>query len=304
MDQTIESVLELHEQAFKKLDGIPETITYDNMTTVGKHVGPGEIWINPKFKAFAKKYGFKVIILPPGKKDRHGLVERPFHYIENNCLKGREFLDFEHLRSHGQLWLDNKANVRVHGSLRERPVDRLEKERHFLEKHPDNKFEMYKEINNRLIHRDFCVIVDTNRYSVHPDLVGKKANIRIYKERLEIWVDNKQEAIHVLLEGKYGKAVLVEHDAAYRGTNYQSVLLKKAILRLGEPAESYFTGLKRERGKAAGYHLQRILKMADRYGSDVVSGAISHAMRHGVYNADAIERIISGKNIKKRRINP
>jgi len=42
----------------------------------------------------------------------------------------------------------------------------------------------------------------------------------------------------------------------------------------------------------------RILKYADRYGADVVSGALAHATRFDSFSADAVLRIIQGKNIK------
>ena len=87
---------------------------------------------------------------------------------------------------------------------------------------------------------DFCIVNDTNRYSVHPDLVGKKATIRLYHDYLEIWIDNKLAARHVYSEGKYKRVVLPEHEAAYRGSSFQSELLKKAFLRLGESAKTYF----------------------------------------------------------------
>ena len=301
-NETIDKVIDLHETAFKAMDGVPETITYDNMTTVGKHIGPGEIWINPQFQAFADKYGFKIIILPPGAKDRHGMVERPFHYIENNCLKGREFNDFDHLQDHGLWWLDNKANVRMHGTLRERPIDRLLREKSFLKPLPSKKFEQYREIE-RVIQRDFCIVIDTNRYSVHPDFVGNRAKVRLYNDRLEIWVSDTRIARHTYDNGRFQRQVLPEHEAAFRGKCFQAELLKNAFLRLGELAKSYFEGLQRERGKAAGYHLQRILKLADRYGSDVVTGALAHAQRHGVYNADAVSRVIHGKTLRKKGRN-
>jgi transposase len=75
VDETIESVIDLHKRAFNELGAVPETMTYDNMTTVGFHK-KGEVWINPQFKAFARDYGFEIIILPPGSKDRHGMVWR------------------------------------------------------------------------------------------------------------------------------------------------------------------------------------------------------------------------------------
>lgn len=119
LDETIDNVIRLHEGAFQELGAVPATITYDNMTTVGFHKGPGEVWINPRFKSFAEKLGFEVIILRPGAKDRHGMVERPFHYIENNFLAGREFADTEDLNRRGEVWRHQTANVRIHGTLSE-----------------------------------------------------------------------------------------------------------------------------------------------------------------------------------------
>jgi transposase len=68
LDETIESVIALHEGFFHELNGVPEIITYDNMTTVGFHRGSEEVWINPRFKAFAEEYGFDLVILPPAPK--------------------------------------------------------------------------------------------------------------------------------------------------------------------------------------------------------------------------------------------
>jgi len=149
-----------------------------------------------------------------------GAVERPFHYIENNYLKGREFNDLKYLDDHRHFWLDNVANVRIHGTLRERPVDRLKREIPFLKPLPSKKYEIYKEIERR-VQRDFCIVNNTNRYSVHPDLVGKGAKVRLYHDYLEIWVDNKIAARHVYNEGKYQRNVLPEHEATYKGSSFK-----------------------------------------------------------------------------------
>ena len=79
-------------------------------------------------------------------------------------------------------------------------------------------------------------------------------------------------------------------------------LLKHAFLRLGQPALSYYDGLKKHRGAAAGYHLQRILSLVDRHGADVVTGALAHAQRYGAYSGDAIVRIIKGKGHRKNAV--
>lgn len=299
-DETIDHVIRLHEEAFNELQGVPATISYDNMTSVGFHKGPGDVFINPRFRAFADEYGFRIIILPPGAKDRHGMVERPFHYIENNFLAGRAFSDLEELNHRGDLWRHKTANVRIHGTLRERPMDRLKRERPFLKPLPHMVDTAYYREVNRLIQRDFCVRINTNSYSASPKFVGQCAKVRLYKEHLEIWVAGAMDCRHVYCQGRHHRQVLPEHENAFKKLTSQKTLLEAAFLRIGEPAKTYYEGLKRQKGSAAGYHLQRILKMADRYGSDVVRGALSYAQRYGAYSADSIIRVIHGQALRRK----
>jgi transposase len=299
LDQTIESVIALHEQAFQELGAVPEIMTYDNMTTVGRHVGPGKVWINPIFERFAKEYGFKIVILQPGKKERHGMVERPFHYIENNFLKGREFRDLEDLNQRMDHWRANKANVRIHGTLREKPMARLERERSFLKPLSRNlSNQVYKEVE-RLVHADFCIAVDCYRYSVDPSLIGEHVQVRLYKEHLEIWLHNQMHCRHVYATGQDQRQILPEHQQRYKSMSGQKHLLEQAFLRLGETARMYYQGLLIEKKGAAGYHMQRILKLADRHGQEVVLGALNHAAKYGAYDAETLLRVIQGKKLRR-----
>ena len=297
-DETLESVIRLHEEAFMELGAIPEIITYDNMTTVGRHTGPGKIWINPTFKRFAEEYGFEIKILRPGAKERHGKVERPFHYIEHNFLAGREFNDMGDLNERADQWRWNKANVRMHGTLKQRPMDRLLREKPYLKPLPTKAEKVfYKEVD-RKINVDFCVVIDKIRYSVDPCLIGETAKVRLYNDHLEIWVNNELHCEHVYTQKK--RQVLPEHEEIYKKMTGQRHLLEDAFLRLGEPTQKFYEGLQEKRKSAAGYHLQRILKYADLYGSDVVAGALAYASKYRAFSADSVLRIISGKKLDSK----
>jgi hypothetical protein len=188
--------------------------------------------------------------------------------------------------------------------LRERPVDRLQRERPFLQPLPQSQADAFYREVDRQIHRDFCVAIDTNRYSASPHLIGLDAKVRLYKDHLEIWVNSKLDCRHMYVKGRLERQVLPEHEKAYKEITGQHQLLKDAFLRLGPQAQTYYEGLRRERGGAAGYHLQRILQLADRCGSDVIAGALAHAMRYGAYSAEAILRITRGKPLKVNRQTP
>jgi transposase len=296
LDETLETLVALHEEAFAIIGAIVPLLSYDNMTTVGRHVGPGEVWINPRFKAYADGCGFDIRIIAPGKPNQHASVERPFGYIENNCLRRRRFRfdDLADLNRHAEWWCNEVANVRIHGTTRQRPIDLLKRERLYLKPLPAQRCESYRAVE-RTVWRDFCVRVDNSWYSVHPRHIGKNATVHIYTDRLEVFIDDTLEAVHVRSAEPHKHHVLPEHEDAFKQRTPSRLLLRQAFVRLGEVAQGYYEGLKAQRGRGAGHHIQRILKLADRYGADIVCGAMAHSARYGNYSADAVVRVISGR---------
>lgn len=297
LDEQLETLLRLHDEAFAELQAIPPLMTYDNMTTVGRHTGPGEIWLNPRFEAYMKENGFSVKLISPGKPNQHASVERPFHYVENNCLRRRRFRfdSLEDLRQHARWWCSHVANVRIHGTTRERPIDRLQRERPLMLPLPSARAEIAKTLR-RTVPRDWCVRIDGSSYSVppRPQYIGQTCTVLLYPERLEILVGGEVIAVHAR-HSEPGRHVLPEHEAEFKRSTPSRRLLEQAFLRLGNTARDYHQGLLAERGKGAGYHVQRILRMADRYGSSVVMGAMAQSARYGNYSADAVARVIAGR---------
>jgi len=179
-------------------------------------------------------------------------------------------------------------------TTRERPVDRLARERPLMNPLPRVRAQAYQRIE-RKVSRDFCVRVDNNRYSVAPKFVGKKSVVRLYDERLEVVIDGQVVAHHTRRMQPGGRHVLREHEEEFKRSTPSRHLLEQAFLRLGQSAQAYHQGLIAERGKGAGYHIQRILRLADRYGSAVVLGAMAQTARYGNYSADAVAHVIAGK---------
>jgi hypothetical protein len=189
------------------------------------------------------------------------------------------------------------ANVRVHGTLRERPVDRYRRELPFLVPLPTDEFDTMFQVITRKVNPHFCVSVDTNQYSVHPKHVGKKAMIKVFDDHLKVFIDYELVAVHPLQTTRYGRHILPEHEDAFHSHGCSRELLKEAFLKLGPAAEEFYQGLLRERGRGTGFHLSRIVQLAKRHGSAVVSGALRHAHRYGAFSAEAVVRIVHGKTI-------
>ena len=57
-----------------------------------------------------------------------GKVERPIRYLRENFFYGRTFINDADLNDQATRWLEDTANVCRHGTIRERPADRFERD--------------------------------------------------------------------------------------------------------------------------------------------------------------------------------
>jgi len=129
--KTMAHVFEGLEAAFASFGGVPSELLFDQMKAVivrDERDAGGQITENAEFLRFAYHWDFRVRACRPYRAQTKGKVERPISYVRSSFFYGRTFTSDSDLNAQAQHWLDTVANVRVHGTLKERPVDRLERE--------------------------------------------------------------------------------------------------------------------------------------------------------------------------------
>ena len=128
-------------------------------------------------------------------------------YVKHNALQGRdeELTGWEDYPKFAQYWLENVANVRVHHTTKERPVDRWEKERTQLRALPRHPLDT-DEIASAVVTPHARIKFDGNRYSVPPDLARKTVMIRADVAQLRIFHQGCEIALH---ERSYERGQLV-----------------------------------------------------------------------------------------------
>lgn len=84
----------------------------------------GQRW-NPTFKTFADYWGFEPRLCQPYRAQTKGKVESGVKYFKRNFLPGRTFRDDADFREQIAAWMREIADVRVHGTTHERPIDRF-----------------------------------------------------------------------------------------------------------------------------------------------------------------------------------
>jgi transposase len=118
------------EEAFHVFGGLPEELLFDQMraviTTDLRLLG-GQLVVNQEFLRFAAHWDFKPRACRPYRARTKGKVERPIRYVRENFVYGRTFLNDADLEEQRARWLD-KANRRIHGTTREVPLERFERE--------------------------------------------------------------------------------------------------------------------------------------------------------------------------------
>jgi transposase len=133
--KTTAALYEGLEGAFRFFGGVPRDLLFDQLKNViieDRRTDCGELLKNEEFLRFAVHWGFEVRACRPYRAQTKGKVERPVSYLRRNFVYGREFVSDSDVEARLQHWLDQTANVRIHGTTKVRPVARFEEERSLL----------------------------------------------------------------------------------------------------------------------------------------------------------------------------
>ena len=82
----------------------------DNTSVILASGSGADAIVTPELVNFGKIFGFTFLAHAIFHSNRKGKIERPFHYIENNFLAGREFTDWQDLNQSSVHWCTTYAN--------------------------------------------------------------------------------------------------------------------------------------------------------------------------------------------------
>jgi transposase len=222
-DERISSFLDSHERAFEHFGGRCREHLYDRPRTVCHPAGENRHRWNPTFRAFADYWGFEPRLCRPYRPQTKGKVESGVKYMRRNFLPGRCFLDDRDFDEQLVQWTETIADVRVHGTTHERPVDRFEIEaRHLVptREQPSSRLEARFP---RIVADDYLVSLDTNRYSVPFGLIGQTVELHRCNGRIRVLHRDQIVADHPELQGKYRTRILPEHGPGAVARNSRQV---------------------------------------------------------------------------------
>jgi len=216
-DQKIETWLRVHIEAFAELGGAPRTIVPDNLKAAVVRAAfgvDGAASLNRSYRELARHYGIKIDPAPIYAPKKKGKVESSVKYVKRNFFVGRDGEDVEDVERELQRWVENIANVRMHGTTHRRPIDLFAVERDALLPLPERRFELVTWAKAR-VHQDSHVAFDKRLYSVPWRLIGQELWLRATATSIVIYADDVRVAQHDR-RGRSARSTCDEHLPAER----------------------------------------------------------------------------------------
>lgn len=186
-DQRIETWIGCHERAFAHFGGVPGRVVIDNLKAgVVSHAVNDPVLGEP-YRRLARHYGFVISPNRPRTPRHKGKVESGVHFVKRSLLAGRSFADLEAMNEAGRRWVRERAGTRLHGTTRERPLERFERrEQEALMPLPGGEFEWLSAAQCR-VGRDCHVTAGGAYYSVPHEHAGRIVDVYLGRRIVEIY---------------------------------------------------------------------------------------------------------------------
>jgi transposase len=295
VSQTMEHFLACHEHAFAVL-GVPAKIMVDNLkSAVLKRLTGAAPVFNPRYLDFARHHGFDIVPCNVRAGNEKGRVESGVGYVKKNLLNGLEFTDFVAVNPAAQVWLNEIANVRIHGETRQRPVDLFATERASLRAANVLPYDLARVLSVRATSQ-FRIAFEANRYSVPAQFSGRLLTLKAYPERLCIYHENQLIARHARSYDRHQDIEDPDHPKALleQRTSAREQRLLSQFLSLSSNAQAYYEGIAARRFNARA-HLRKILALAEIYGQPACCRAIDDALSFNAFSSEYIAHLLEAR---------
>ena len=274
--------------------GNTRAIIFDNLKA-GVINGSGRAaCFHPEFLALCGYFYLQPLACERRDPESKGIVEGSVRYLKGNALAGRadELIRFEDYLAFAPRWRDQIANVRIHETTRERPIDRFQQERSLLRALPAIPYDT-DEIVPAVVTPHARINFDGNRYSVPPQLVRRPVTVRATRDEVRVLHEGQVLAHHVRCYQRRQLIVLPDHRLAALelSRRSRSSTLEHPFDALGPEARQFHLCLKRQPVKT-GIHLRRLLSLARLYGPAELLGAVSRALELATYDAAYVENLL------------
>jgi len=305
LDQTLESFLRGHVDAFDAFHGIARTLVYDTLRCAVLERQGNAIRFHPRLLELAGHYHFAPRPCTPGRGNEKGKIERQIHYLRQAFFAARTFVDVDDLNAQFRRWRDEIAHQRPHPEQRDQTVaEVLAQEQPRLLPLPAHPFEtdVMRTVTSG---KTPYVRFDRNSYSIPHTHVRRPLTLLASATTVRVIAGTDEIARHVR---SYDTAQTIEQEAHVTGlvaaTHQANPSSARDRLRLAVPAIATLLDRLAARGESLRGHTARLLALLDDYGPQELAVAVARALERDALGAGAIAHILETRRRQRGQKPP
>ena len=304
LDQTLESFLRGHVDAFEALGGAARNLVYDNLRSAVLDRRGAAVQFQPRLLDLAGHYHFAPRPCTPGRGNEKGKVERQIQYLRHAFFAARPFRDLDDINAQFRRWRDEVAHRRRHPDQPDRTVaDVWAEEKPRLLPLPAHPFEtdLVRVVRSG---KTPYVRFDRNLYSIPHTHVRKPLTLVAGATRIRI-LDGQTELTNH--HRTYDTGLTVEDPAHLENllaaTRQANAHTTRDRLRAAVPATATLFERLAERGEALRPNATRLLALLDDYGQQELAAAVALALERDALGAGSITHILETRR-RQRGLKP
>ena len=172
-----------------QLGRVPRRLIWDNEAGIGRGQRRAQ-----GVAEFMGTLATKLVLLPPRDPESKGVVERRNGWFETSFMPGRSFASPADFNTQFTGWLTG-VNARTVRTIKAAPVERLDADRAAMLALPPVLLHLGWRNQVRLP-RDYYVRLDTNDYSVDPQMIGRLVDVSADLDRVRVRVGGRVVGDH------------------------------------------------------------------------------------------------------------
>ncbi len=175
------------------LGAVPRVLVWDGEGAIGRWRA-GRAELTGDCQAFRGTLGTKVVVCKPAGPEAKGIIERAHDYLERSFLPGREFTSPADFNTQLAAWLA-LVNTRPRRALGCSPAERITADKAAMLALPPVAPATGWRASARLA-RDHYIRLDSNDYSVHPAVIGRRIEVTADLARVQVFCEGRLVADH------------------------------------------------------------------------------------------------------------
>lgn len=299
LNQTTETFIRCHINAFEFFTGVPKTVKIDNLKAAVLEANFYEPLMQKQYSEFLSHYKSAPVTARIRRGQDKGKVESGIKYVKNNFLKGLGHRDYYKARDELKIWNNQICNKRVHGTTRKIPKEVfINTEKSELISLPQVRYETFR-IEKRIVKPNAHFSFQLNYYSVPHTYAGKEITVKSNRSVLRVYDGFDKIAMHPIEKTKTGEYITVEAHKPPEKQKKSKEYYKKKALDTGPEVLKFLEALTENNPYCWHKMINGVFNLAKTYGNSVVDKACKRALFYQSFSYQSVKSICKTGLYKK-----